>query len=41
MIIINVKSVMHRPRRMVRWNIERFEIVIIVFDLRPLYDIEA
>ena len=36
-----IEGVVLRARRMVRWNVERFEVVELVLDLRTVRDIEA
>ena len=36
--VVQVERVVHRARRMVRRNVERFEVVIVVFDLRTVDD---
>ncbi len=38
---LQVERVEHSPRRMVRWHVQSFEIVPVVFNLRPLGDLEA
>ena len=36
-----IKRVVHRPRRMIRGDVQRFEVVPVVFDLRAVGDGEA
>ena len=33
-VCIEIEGVMHRPGRMVAWDVERFKVVIIVFYFR-------
>ena len=40
-LVREVKGVVHRTRRVVRRDVERFEIVVVVFNLGPLHDFEA
>jgi hypothetical protein len=32
---IEIEGVVHRPGRVVAWDVERFEVVVVVFDLGP------
>ena len=38
---IEIKGIVHRPRRMVRWNIERLEIAEIILDFRAFRHAKA
>ena len=39
--VVDVEGVVHGPGRMMRGNIEGFEVVIIVFNLGPFHDLET
>ena len=39
--VVNVEGIVHGPGRMMRGNIEGFEVVIIVFNLGPFNDLET
>jgi hypothetical protein len=36
--VVEVERVVHGPRRMVRGNVERLEVVVVVLDLGPRHD---
>ncbi len=38
---VKIEGVVHRPRRMVRRNVERLEVVVVVLDFRAVGDVEA
>jgi len=40
-VFVDVESIVHRPRRMVRRDIEGFEIMVIIFDFRAIRDLET